>query len=179
MLARVQYTHRDATHSPQRYAPKLLESLRKTPSLHQLRILALGASLTEGSAHPLSGSRTCVLTQCNSLTGAERVPYSLFLPALLAPHLAPDWSADVANHGVSGETTGEIKLRAPTDSKWDVVVLLAGTNDLGKYEVDPIWHNLCEMYTKFEAAGATVVAVTIPNIRIVRFTLCGALRSAR
>lgn len=96
------------------------------------------------------------------------MPYAEFLGDLLAPHLAQGWSVEVSNQGVSGEVTSEIMARAPYKSKWDVAVILGGTNDLGRFEASVIWENLHDMYTKFEAAHAMVVAVTIPDIRRVR-----------
>lgn len=99
--------------------------------------------------------------------GEPMAPYSDHLPALLAPHLAVLWSVSVSNQGVSGELTEEIKDRAPYKTKWDVAVILGGTNDLGDVDVDAIWDNLRDMYTKFEAAQAVVVAVTVPNVCMV------------
>ncbi len=86
---------------------------------------------------------------------------------MLAPSLASGWSIDVCNLGVCGEKSSEIKKRAPYSGKWDVVVLLAGTNDLSIREADSIWTNLQEMYVAFEHANTAVVAVTVPRIRIV------------
>lgn len=133
---------------------------------HQLSILALGDSLTEGFA---SAHRAAFLILFSLVSWSEdKVPYAEFLGDLLAPHLAQGWSAEISNQGVSGEVTSEIMARAPYKSKWDVAVILGGTNDLGNSEASAIWENLHNMYTKFEAMQVTVVAVTIPNIRMVR-----------
>lgn len=67
---------------------------------------------------------------------------------------------------MSGETTREIKMRAKYTG-WDIVILLGGTNDLGDYEPAEIFSNLQEMYSNFEKETTTVVAVTVPGIRMV------------
>lgn len=95
-------------------------------------------------------------------------PYTKFLPDMLASAVAKGWTLDVANYGACGETSAQIKRRAPYSAvKWDFVVLLAGTNDLSTQEADSIWANLQEMYTAFEQADAVIVAVTLPNVRLV------------
>lgn len=95
-------------------------------------------------------------------------PYTKYLPEMLSSSLASGWSIDVCNLGLCGEKSDEIMRRAPYGGKWDIVMLLAGTNDLFGREVDAIWTNLLEMYTAFEQANTVVVAVTAPRARIVR-----------
>ena len=95
-------------------------------------------------------------------------PYTKFLPGELQPYLNPGVTLNIENKGVSGEVTSEIKTRA-VYSNWDIVILLGGTNDISDRHqpVEEIWQHLLEMYTKFEEAQATILAVTVPRIRQV------------
>jgi len=68
------------------------------------------------------------------------------------------------NHGVIGETTTQMLARISfaIARRPDIVVLMAGTNDIGAGSAGPdIWNRLRSIIDQFNAAGARVVAVPI------------------
>ena len=76
-------------------------------------------------------------------------------------------NVSVSNHGVSGETSAQIKARAPYTEGFNFSIILAGTNDLQRSEAERIVANLFEIYRLFEENKTTVVAVSIPSVRMV------------
>eukprot|EP01127_Copromyxa_protea_P020276 TRINITY_DN6755_c0_g1_i2.p1 TRINITY_DN6755_c0_g1~~TRINITY_DN6755_c0_g1_i2.p1 ORF type:complete len:142 (-),score=29.48 TRINITY_DN6755_c0_g1_i2:74-499(-) len=56
-----------------------------------------------------------------------------------------------------------------TSKKFDVVVLLAGTNDLGSRKASDIIADLADLHTKIIDSGAHLLAVTIPLLQFDTF----------
>jgi acyl-CoA thioesterase-1 len=127
----------------------LLLVLTAPPAAAQTTYLAFGDSITFGVG--------------DDPTRAEP-GYPPRLEALLQ---ARGQVAEVRNAGVSGETTGEGVTRittalAPGD---DVLLLMEGTNDVGKVSIETIRFNLSEIARKAAAAGvATVHATVVPRL---------------
>ncbi len=94
-------------------------------------------------------------------------------------------NADVRNEGLSGETTGEgvSRITAALDPGDDVLLLLEGTNDVGKVSTETIRFNLAEIARKAANAGVTTVhASLVPRLPSAindgRNLLTGQLASA-
>jgi lysophospholipase L1-like esterase len=94
-------------------------------------------------------------------------------------------NADVRNEGLSGETTGEGVSRITTalDPGDDVLLLMEGTNDIGKVSTETIRFNLAEIARKAANAGVTTIHASIPPrlpsaINDGRNLLTGQLASA-
>ncbi|KAJ3047192.1 hypothetical protein HDU99_009561, partial [Rhizoclosmatium hyalinum] len=117
-----------------------------------LQILLLGDSLTEGYDN----------------YGTSFHPYAIRLESLLAESQVPH---KVTVSGVSGDladpSVGSFKRRLETNlssTKFDVVVILGGTNDLG-YQQSPakVVASLRTLWTLALGSGAVVIAMTVPE----------------
>ncbi len=76
-------------------------------------------------------------------------------------------TAEVRNEGLSGETTGEgvTRITAALQPGDDVLLLMEGTNDIGKVSTETIRFNLSEIARKAAARGvATVHATAVPRL---------------
>lgn len=76
-------------------------------------------------------------------------------------------AAEVRNEGLSGETTGEGVTRITTalEPGDDVLLLMEGTNDIGKVSIETIRFNLEEIARKAAVRGvATVHATAVPRL---------------
>jgi len=72
----------------------------------------------------------------------------------------------VENNGVTGEQTGSIRQRlqrAIKNKDFGWVVLLGGTNDLGRRTADEIYQNLVAMHGEARQTKAKVALMTIPG----------------
>ena len=118
-----------------------------------LTILAIGDSTTAGSPGFLSP-----LESPPAGSGNEQSQYGYWMT-----RRHPGWV--VLNHGVMGQTSGKILkrfLRQSRDTKADVVVVLAGVNDLYRVETaDTVKANLKKIYDAALAMPAKVVACTV------------------
>uniref|UniRef100_A0A6B2LKP0 SGNH hydrolase-type esterase domain-containing protein n=1 Tax=Arcella intermedia TaxID=1963864 RepID=A0A6B2LKP0_9EUKA len=110
--------------------------------------MALGDSLTQGwynggrNTHPYS----IALQRCVDTSGASRYT--------------------IETAGVPGETSGELVVRAEGLAKagrYEAVVVLSGTNDIGEATSAQIVANLQQIYAHFERAGSKLVLVTVPD----------------
>jgi len=98
----------------------------------------------------------------------EYSPYSDQLEQRLRQFAAPPV---VVNAGVSGQTTrgmlsrlpGLLRKGAEPQLKFDVVVILGGTNDLRSLDVGEIVDNLVELHSMAHAAGAITGVLTLPE----------------
>jgi lysophospholipase L1-like esterase len=72
-------------------------------------------------------------------------------------------TADVRNEGLPGETTAEgvTRITAALKPGDNVLLLLEGTNDVGKISVETTQFNLSEIARKAKAAGVTTVHSTL------------------
>ena len=116
-----------------------------------VRILAFGDSLTEG--------------WCDF--GTKFHPYTRKLQTLVE---SLSKSVDVVNQGVSGETTGQMCERLPLvldkDGPFDLVIILAGTNDLGlslNKDGEPLFQRLKSLHELALRHSPLSIAVTIPE----------------
>ncbi|ORY42041.1 SGNH hydrolase [Rhizoclosmatium globosum] len=117
-----------------------------------LQILLLGDSLTEGYDN----------------YGTSFHPYAIRLESLLTESQVPH---KVTVSGVSGDladpSVGSFKRRLETNlssTKFDVVVILGGTNDLGYQQPPPkVVTSLRTLWTLALGSGAVVVAMTVPE----------------
>ena len=99
---------------------------------------------------------------------SDAVPYSEHLRVGLQPHVKSDVTIEMENAGVNGEISAAIRMRAPYNEGYNIVVILAGTNDMARFDADVIYTNLRAMYDAFEQKNAIVVAVTVPNVNMVQ-----------
>ncbi len=110
-----------------------------------MKILAFGDSLTVGYLSPF-----------------EATPYAEFLQPLLDPQ------TEIYVAGVSGETTEDMLRRFDRQvikNAPDYVVILGGTNDLGRgVSIDQIVENLTQMYQTAQKADMIPIACAIPSL---------------
>jgi len=112
------------------------------------RILCFGDSLTEGY----------------SKTGREYHPYTLKLAEQLK---IGGINAQVDNHGISWEKTDSMVprfTRTIRSSKYNSVVILGGTHDLGDRTPQKTFENLKQMHDLAIEKNINCFAVTIPEI---------------
>jgi len=117
-------------------------------------ILCFGDSLTEG--------------YCDS--GCRMRPYSDRLEEVLRK-AASGLPSVVISAGVSGETTKQMLRRLPcflaSSQKIDVVLILGGTNDLGRgVPTELIVEQLISLHDMVHGIGAVSGVLTIPEIRM-------------
>jgi lysophospholipase L1-like esterase len=114
--------------------------------------IALGAC--SGEPSPPSFSVGCL---------GDSITASSGYPRALSELLGPDYA--VTNEGISGDTSAQVLRRyreRAAARRHDVVVVLAGTNDVGRsVPVDATVANLRALYDAALADGAIVVAVTV------------------
>ena len=110
-----------------------------------MKVLCIGDSLTYGNT-------------LHSLPTGDS--YTDYLTDLLPQHT-------FVNSGVCGETTGQIAYRLHNimnSEKFDLVIILAGTNDLGlKLGFKKITSNLLFMYDIVHKYGAKLITCTVPE----------------
>ena len=115
-------------------------------------IICFGDSLTAGYQSPTRADPTACET-----------PPGRFLQDRLGAR------ARVMVSGVCGELTGEMTMRfgrTVLDRKPHAVVILGGTNDLGRHAApQEIMRNLTKMYEQARGEGIQPVAVTAPSLR--------------
>ncbi len=118
-----------------------------------LTVLAMGDSTTAGTPDFLS--------PVEAPPEGKGDPESQYAHWIRQRH--PEWT--VLNRGVNGERTDEICRRLEKDLsrfKADVVVVLAGVNDLYQgRSVDEIWENLKKIYALAEAKNLRIMACTV------------------
>lgn len=90
---------------------------------------------------------------------SQAFPYTQFLPKNII----------YQNEGVCGETSGQITFRLSqllAEKKYDYVILLAGTNDLGySIDVERIISTLRYAYSIINKSAAKLISVTLPDSR--------------
>lgn len=126
-----------------------------TNSGRKIRIYCYGDSLTAGF-----------------LSYADFHPYSFKLLELLSADF-PNHTFKITQGGIPGETTYQMKnrlihslqyFRDIKGKKFDFVIILGGTNDLGTASEEEIFNNLKYMYKLCaNEYAAKVVGVTIPE----------------
>jgi len=121
-----------------------------------IKVVAIGDSLTKGSPYHEQDPN---LIQTRYSLDAAGYPY--FLGNLLG--------TSIPNRGVAGDTAGGISSRLGPEAlrgSPDVVIIMAGTNDIESRSSDHIITLLWGMYTRALDAGAEVVALTLPPFGI-------------
>jgi lysophospholipase L1-like esterase len=116
-------------------------------------IVAFGDSITLGEGDA-----------CNTTDPAAQCGYPGRLQRLLRAAGEPD--ALVRNLGVSGEETAEgmVRITQVLRETDDLLLLMEGTNDVGKVSLDTILFNLREIARKAAARGVpTVFATVVPR----------------
>jgi len=124
-----------------------------------------------------ASGKTAVLCFGDSLTAGRVAGPSLFMPKCHHPYakrlralLGAEY--EVVEAGCSGEKTGDMlqRLRAtlePSQTQFQVVCLLGGTNDLGgRLGHAEIVDNLREMYLAAAKHGAVTLAISVPEALI-------------
>lgn len=122
-----------------------LATLSATPALAQTTYVAFGDSITFGVG--------------DDPARAEK-GYPPRLETLLQTR---GRSAEVRNAGLSGETTGEgvTRITSALRPGDDVLLLMEGTNDIGRASIETIRFNLAEIARKAANAGVPTVHGTI------------------
>jgi lysophospholipase L1-like esterase len=123
-------------------------------------ILAFGYNLSQRVANNNRDS----LTKGYYNYGMEYHPYSI----ILNKHLEENNLSDkyfVYDSGVNGETSLSMRSRINLEletCKYEIVIILAGTNDLGRYKSEDICANLKAIHETALKTCKYTIAVTVP-----------------